>query len=219
MKCGNTGMASDRRVITIDGFQWSPEDLLERMRSPELPLEEFWRSMTYAIWVMREDEEYMSAINEVKKLRTSYAFPQQEATTPQNELPDAPPRVARMATDIITPKVFHDNLDDRKIATALLKTDRLKLGQKQFTVAVQQFFSGIGWLVTTIDTQFVCWMKTHQIMNAAANDLQHVSQHQNTETLKGNLKNTFQFLNAKGIWEDKRDFYKRNDSQKINPGI
>lgn len=205
-------MASDKR-IPIDGFSWRPEDLLERMRSPELPREEFWRCMTYAMWVMRDDEEYMSALNEVKRERTAFAFPQQEATTPQNELPDAPPRFASKKL-----RVFHDNLNDRKIATALLQTNRLGLGPKQFTLAVQQFFSGIGWLVTTIDTQFIDWMKTNQIMNAAANDLQHVKQHQNTEALKDNLKNTFQFKNAIGVWEDKRDFYKRNDSQKINSG-
>ena len=211
-------MSSDKR-IPIGGFSWRPDDLLEWMRSPELSLEEFWRCMSYALYVMRDDEEYLSALNEVKKERTAFAFPRQEATTPQNELPDAPPRVERIATAVIMPKVFHDNLDDRKIATALLQTDRLGLGQKQFTLAVQQFFSGIGWLVTTIDTQFIGWMKTKQIMNAAANDLQHVSQHQNTEALKDNLKNTFQFINAKGVWEDKRDFYKRSDSQKINSGL
>lgn len=211
-------MFSDKR-IPIGGFNWRPDDLLEWMRSPELSREDFWRCMSYALYVMRDDEEYLSALNEVKIQRTSFSFPQLEATTPQNELPDAPPRVVRMATEVITPKVFHDNLDDRKIATALLQTDRLGLGPKQFTLAVQQFFSGIGWLVTTIDTQFIGWMKTKQIMNAAANNLQHVSQHQNTEALKANLKSTFQFVNKKGVWEDKREFYKRNDSQKINPGL
>ena len=106
MKCGNTDMASDRRVITIDGFQWPPDALLERMRSPELPPEEFWRCMSYALFVMRDDEEYIASLNAIKKERTHFAFPQQEATTPQNEMPDAPPRVWGKSSYGDTPKVF-----------------------------------------------------------------------------------------------------------------
>ena len=222
MKCGNTGMASDRRVITIDGFQWSPEDLLERMRSPELPLEEFWRCMSYGLFVMRDDEEYIASLNAIKKERTHFAFPQQEATTPQNEMPDAPPRVWGKVSFRDTPKVFHDNLDDNQIASTLLCTDKLGLGPKQFVLAVQEFFLSIGWLVNTIDTQFIGWMKSHQIMTAAANDLQHVKRNDNMNLLKDNLKNTFQFLNTKEVWEDIDKFYKRdsqgNTLRKINNG-
>jgi hypothetical protein len=59
-------------------------------------------------------------------------------------------------------------------------------------------------------------------MTAAANDLQHVKRNDNMDLLKDNLKNTFQFLNTKEVWEDIDKFYK-NDSQgntlrKINNG-
>ena len=163
-------MVSDKRIL-IDGFGWPPDALLERLRSPELPGEEFWRCMSYALYVMKDDEDYVAALNEVKKERTMSAFPQQEATTPQNELYDAPPRM--LPSIKRAPKVFHDNLNDKSIATALLRTDRLGLGPKQFALAVQDFFFGIGWLVNTIDTQFVAWMKVHELMQAAASDLQH----------------------------------------------
>lgn len=208
-------MVSDKR-ITIDGFGWSPDALLERLRSPELPSEEFWRCMAYALYVMKDDEEFVAALNEVKRERTASAFPQQEATTPQNEVQDAPPRMLPPASH--TPKVFHDNLNDKIIATTLLKTDRMGLGPKQFALTLQEFFSSIGWLVNTIDTQFVTWMKTHELMHAAASDLQHVSKNSKMDTIKDNLKNTFQFLNAINEWEDKREYYKRKDSQKINNG-
>lgn len=79
-------MASDKR-IPIDGFAWTPEALLARLRSPEMPGEEWWRSMFYAAVVMKDDQEYMSALEEVKRARTKSGFPQQEATTPQNEPP------------------------------------------------------------------------------------------------------------------------------------
>jgi hypothetical protein len=208
-------MVSDKRIL-IDGFGWPPDALLERLRSPELPGEEFWRCMSYALYVMKDDEDYVTALNEVKKERTMSAFPQQEATTPQNELYDAPPRMLPSINR--APKVFHDNLNDKSIATALLRTDRLGLGPKQFALAVRDFFLGIGWLVNTIDTQFVAWMKVHELMQAAANDLQHVSRNDTMNTLKDNLKNTFQFLNANDVWEDRRDYYRRTDSQKINDG-
>jgi hypothetical protein len=61
-------------------------------------------------------------------------------------------------------------------------------------------------------------MKVHELMQAAANDLQHVSRNDTMNTLKDNLKNTFQFLNANDVWEDRRDYYRRTDSQKINDG-
>lgn len=214
-------MSSDIR-IPIDGFRWPPEDLLERMRSPELPLEEFWRCMSYALFVMREDEEYVSALNDIKKERTNFAFPQQEATTPQNEMPDAPPRVWEKSSFGDPPKVFHDNLDDNQITSALLHTDKLSLGPKQFVLAVQEFFLSIGWLVNTIDTQFVNWMKFHQIITAAAKDLQHVKRNDTMDLLKVNLKNTFQFLKTKDVWEDIDRFYKKdsrgNTLRKINNG-
>ena len=216
-------MASDRRVITIDGFQWPPDALLERMRSPELPTEEFWRCMSYALFVMRDDEEYIASLNAIKKERTHFAFPQQEATTPQNEMPDAPPRVWGKSSYGDTPKVFHDNLDDNQIASALLHTDKLGLGPKQFALAVQEFFLSISWLVNTIDTQFIGWMKFHQIMTAASNDLQHVRQNDTMDQLKDNLKSTFQFLNNKDVWEDLDKFYKKdshgNALKKINNGL
>jgi hypothetical protein len=216
-------MASDRRVITIDGFQWPPDALLERMRSPELPPEEFWRCMSYALFVMRDDEEYIASLNAIKKERTHFAFPQQEATTPQNEMPDAPPRVWGKSSYGDTPKVFHDNLDDNQIASALLHTDKLGLGPKQFALAVQEFFLSISWLVNTIDTQFIGWMKFHQIMTAASNDLQHVRQNDTMDQLKDNLKSTFQFLNNKDVWEDLDKFYKKdshgNALKKINNGL
>ena len=83
---------SDKRIL-LDGYAWRLDDFLERLRNPELPGEEFWRSMSYALYTMKDDDEYIAALNEVKRERTKSSFPQQEATTPQNEIPDAPPRV------------------------------------------------------------------------------------------------------------------------------
>lgn len=208
-------MVSDKRIV-IDGFPWPPDALLERLRSPELPAEEFWRCIAYALYVMKDDEDYVAEINEVKKERTKSGFPQQSATTPQNEMPEPPQRLYIPPTP--APKIFHDNLDDTTIATALRKTDKMGLGPKQFAKAAQEFFMSIGWLVSTVDTQFVGWMKAHQIIDTASNDLQHVSRNETMDTLKETLKNTFQYRNGIGEWEDMREYYRRNDSSKINSG-
>lgn len=218
-------MPSDKRIL-IDGFRWRPEDLLERLRSPELPLEEFWRCMSYALYVMREDEEYVSALNEVKKLRTSFAFPHQEATTPQNELPDAPRRIVKADVDSNVPKVFHDNLDEAQIASALLRIDKKglgRLGPKQFMQASQEFFGGIGWLtLPIIDTQFIGWMKARKIVTKAADNLQHITSNETMEQLKSIMKSTFQFITPNNVWEDKDIYYKKdslgNTLRKINNG-
>lgn len=215
-------MSSDRRIL-IDGFRWRPNDLLERLRSPELPLEEFWRCMSYALFVMREDEEYLSALDEVKKLRTSFPFPQQEATTPQNELPDAPPRIVRTGAGSNVPKVFHANLDESQIASALLRIDKMGLGPKQFMLSAQEFFKSIGWLTTPIvDTQFIGWMKARKIVTKAADNLQHVSRNETMVELIDSMKNTFQFINSNNVWEDNDIFYKRDSAgytlMKINNG-
>ena len=210
-------MGSDNRRILIDGFAWSPADLLVRLRSPELPDAEFWRCMAYAAFVMRDDADYLAALDKVKWERTASPFPQLEVTTPQNELPDAPPRAFRHEEKPQVPTVFHDNLDEGRIVTDLLKVARLGLGQKQFALAVQEFFTEIGWLVNKIDTQYIAWLKSNQIMTGEASDLQHISRNDKMNLLKGNLKNTFQFLNAKGVWEDRDMYYKKN-RWKINKG-
>jgi hypothetical protein len=107
---------TDKR-IQIDGFVWHPQDILERLSSPELPGEEFWRCMAYALYVMKDDAEYVAALNDVKKIRTKFSFPQQEATTPQNELSVAPLRMMR-------PEGYTNNLphkrksSDKKISNA-----------------------------------------------------------------------------------------------------
>ena len=215
-------MVSDKRII-IDGFGWPPNALLERLRSPELPSEEFWRSMAYALYVMKDDDLYVAALNEVKRERTASAFPQQEATTPQNELPDAPPRYGRADTGCIVPKVFHDNLNEAQIASALLRIDKKGLGPKQFMLSAQDFFASIGWLTLPIvDTHFIGWMKARQIVTKAADNLQHVTINETMEQLKAIMKNTFQFINQNKEWEDNDIFYKRdsagNTLRKINNG-
>lgn len=215
-------MVSDKRII-IDGFGWPPDALLERLRSPELPGEEFWRSMAYALYVMKDDDDFVAALNEVKRERTASAFPQQEATTPQNELPDAPPRIVRTYAGNNVPKVFHDNLNEAQIASALLRIDKKGLGPKQFMLSAQEFFEGIGWLTSPIvDTQFIAWMKARQIVTKAADNLQHVSRNETMEELKTIMKDTFQFTNQSKVWEDKDIYYKRdslgNTLRKINNG-
>lgn len=118
----------------------------------------------------------------------------------------------------VASSVFNDKLDERKICSELLKTDHLKLGPKQFALASKDFFKEIGWLATDIDTHYVGWMKTNQIIKCAANDLQHVTSNNMMVKLKENLKIKFQFLNRKGKWEDNLEYYKRQDSKKINSG-
>ena len=218
-------MVSDKRII-IDGFRWSPDALLERLSSPELPGEEFWRCMTYAIYVMKDDAEYVAALEKVKRKRTGSAFPQQEATTPQNELQDMPPRFGRADTGSNVIKVFHDNLDEAQIASALLRIDKKSLGRlgpKQFMKAAQDFFACIGWLtLPIIDTHFIEWMKARKIVTKAADNLQHITSNETMNQLKSIMENTFQFKTPNNVWEDKDIYYKKdsagNTLRKINNG-
>ena len=113
--------------------------------------------------------------------------------------------------------IFHDNLDEAKIAHALSGIDRKGCGVKQFTQVVQEFFEGIGWLVNRTDTDFVSWMKHHQIVSMKSKGLTHVQRNEAMDELADGLKQTFQFLNGKHNWEDNYDFYKK-DRLKINNG-
>lgn len=89
-------MVSDNeRTIEIDRRAWPPGDVLEHLRSPELPEWEFWRVMSYAAIAMRDDKDYLSALNEVKRERFKTGFPSLEATTPQNEPSGVPSRIGR----------------------------------------------------------------------------------------------------------------------------
>ena len=113
--------------------------------------------------------------------------------------------------------IFHDNLDEAKIAHALSGIDRKGCGVKQFTQVVQEFFEGIGWLVNRTDTDFVSWMKHHQIVSMKSKGLTHVQRNEAMDELTDGLKQTFQFLNGKHNWEDNYDYYKK-DRLKINNG-
>lgn len=121
------------------------------------------------------------------------------------------------------PKVFHANLDEAQIASALLRMDKKGLGPKQFMLSAQEFFAGIGWLtVPTIDTQFIGWMKARQVVSNASDNLQHVKRNKTMEELKSIMRDTFQFRNSNLAWEDK-DFYYKKDYfgkvlRKINNG-
>lgn len=132
---------------------------------------------------------------------------------------EIPPSENSVQKETFVESVLNDKLDERKVVTALLKTKRLGLGPKQFAFAVKDFFRSISWLTTDIDTKFVSWMKANQIITTASKDLQHVKENDKMEKLKGNLHNTFQLLNGKNKWEDRREYYKNNDSQKINSGM
>ena len=67
-------MVSDKRIL-IDGFGWPPDALLERLRSPELPVEEFWRCMSYALYVMKDDEDYHDILfNQLFKFKLKGRF-------------------------------------------------------------------------------------------------------------------------------------------------
>lgn len=219
---GSSEMTSHGIGILIDGYLWPPDALLERLRSPEVPEAEFWRCIAYAIWEKRNDEKYMAAINEVKIVRTSTGFPTFESTTVPEGVYEAPPRAITISFDDKSQKVFHDNLDDSQIATELLKVDRYGLGPKQFALIVKEFFTEIGWLINTIDTHFVYWMKSKQIISPSSNDLKHVRRDNKMEQVKENLKNTFQFQNNQKQWEDKDKYYRKDKLgitlNKINNG-
>ena len=119
--------------------------------------------------------------------------------------------------DDIPNNIFHDNLDESKIASTLAKIDRKECGPKQFTYVAKSFFEEIGWLNNRIDTAFVSWMKGKNIVTMQATGLTHVDLSDKTEKLKTCLQNTFQMLNGRQKWEDRNEFYKFN-RQKINKG-
>lgn len=142
---------SDKRIL-IDGYAWRPEDLLERLRSPELPGEEFWRSMSYALYTMKDDDEYIAALNEVKRERTKSSFPQQDATTPQNEIPDAPPRLmvsGSRGQKASAPKKKVErkiNLKPKTLKYYIHGNNGVLMKQRQRVDFVYRMFNAWGWI-------------------------------------------------------------------------
>lgn len=99
---------------------------------------------------MKDDDEFMAALNEVKKQRTKYAFPQQEATTPQNEPPDAPLRMMRQYYS--TPKAskskktFSGCLKPKTLKYYILGNEGALKKQKHRVLIVFKLFNKWGWI-------------------------------------------------------------------------
>lgn len=119
--------------------------------------------------------------------------------------------------DSIPNDIFHDNLDENKIIAALTKFKRGKCGPKQFASVAKSFFEEIGWLKNRKGTDFVAWMKGHEIVSMRAKALTHVESIDAEKELKTRLRDVFQMLNGRKRWEDRNEFYKFNRS-KINKG-
>ena len=75
-----------------------------------------------------------------------------------------------------------------------------------------------GWLANRKKTDFVAWMKYHQLTSMQATGLTHVTPTKAMDDVTDSLQLTFQFRNGKGNWEDRGDFYKK-DRLKINNGL
>lgn len=78
----------DDKTIVFDGFKWSPEDFLEFMSPPYLPIGEFNRRASEALIAMGGDKEFADRLNKIKKKRFGSGFQNIEITTPQNEKPN-----------------------------------------------------------------------------------------------------------------------------------
>lgn len=113
---------------------------------------------------------------------------------------------------------LNDRLDERKIVTALSTIDRNGCQDKQFTLAVKDFFEAIGWLANRKDTDFVAWMKYHQLVIMKGKGLTHTQRNEKTTQLKDSMRSVFQFRNGKGNWEDDATYY-LPDRRKINNGL
>ena len=115
-------------------------------------------------------------------------------------------------------RIFHDNLNVETIKTKLAKFNRNGCGPKQFCLLAKDFFASIGWLPVQIDTYFVSWMKYNNIVDMKDKGLTHVYvDDEKANTIKDQLRNTFQFENDNGKWEDRNEFYLPN-RKKVNNG-
>lgn len=77
-------MWDDRKII-FDGLEFLPEDFLEYISSPDLPIDEFNRRAVEALVVMGDNKEFVVMLNEKKKKRFGRGFMNFEVTTSQNE--------------------------------------------------------------------------------------------------------------------------------------
>ena len=166
-----------------------------------------------------EDMRYISDFSYARQLLDEIEKEKAKESAPSGEKEDDKGKqtAGNHAGKHFSKTIFHDNLDDVKIAHALSGIDRKGCGVKQFTQVVQDFFEGIGWLVNRTDTDFVSWMKHNQIVSMKSKGLTHVQRNEAMNELADGLKQTFQFLNGKHNWEDNYDFYKK-DRRKINNG-
>lgn len=112
------------------------------------------------------------------------------------------------ATGKVQKRIFHDNLDEDKIAPALMKINREDYGEKQFCYVVKDYFTSIGWLTNHKDTDFVSWMKSNGIVSMSAKGLTHVTvDAEKADALSSDLRNVFQYTNKTGKWVDRKEFY------------
>ena len=83
----------DDRRIPFDGYDWPPEAFLQSLKNRELGGEEFWRRLAHAAVAMRDDEIFVTALNDVKRDRFKAGFPSMEGTTSQNRPCQLPSRL------------------------------------------------------------------------------------------------------------------------------
>ena len=125
------------------------------------------------------------------------------------EPPSAPaaPETAPMKTYAI----FHDNLDEDKIASALRSIPRGSVGEIKFAYTVNKVFKAIGWLADRMNTHFVAWMKQQRIIAVKTGDFKSVKgEDPQMKALETVVRGTFTTLLPNGSLKDHDRFYKKN---------
>ncbi len=103
--------------------------------------------------------------------------------------------------------IFSSGLNPEKISSALKKTCRHGMGEKQFAVTTKEFFTSIYWVYGTTDVDYLKWLKQEKIVEVMDTRLQNVKPHKKKQLLLEELQSIFQRYNSHAQWEDKQEFY------------
>ena len=115
--------------------------------------------------------------------------------------------------------IFDPRLNEKKIAAAIKKLDRKGLGDIKFTFAVHNCLESLNWLVDSMDTHFVAWMKKRRLIKMKTKDLKQAAEESRTKEVEDSLLDVFQETNEEtGLPKDKIEFYNRIDAKLINDG-
>jgi hypothetical protein len=119
--------------------------------------------------------------------------------------------------------IFHENLDVKKIVSAIKKLPRGKVkGNRKFFLTVYTAFTILHWLTCTTLTKFIAWMKFHSGIHFETKDFKNIEFDEDMNDLLPQIIAVFSVKVGEDMYDDIDKFYLKdklgNYLIKINKG-